>query len=162
MELLHDSGIWVLVSFLIFAAFAFRFGKDALLAKLDGRIDDIKREIETAEGLRIEAQELLAQYQRKQRDAEKEAKEIVETAKKHANEVKKQADKDLKELMARREAQLAERLERMEKSAVDRIRAHAAELAVRATSELVAKEMNKKMDAALVDESIADLAKRVH
>lgn len=162
MELLHDAGIWVLISFLIFAVFAFRFGKDSLLAKLDGRIDDIKREIETAESLRVEAQELLAQFQRKQRDAEKEAKEIVDTAKKHANEVKKQADKDLKELMARREKQLAERLDRMEQAAADRIRAHAADLAVQATSTLIAKEMNKKTDSVLVNDSIDNLRKNFH
>ena len=44
---------------------------------IDAKIDSIKNEIENAESIRVEAQELLAQYERKQRDADKEAEEIV-------------------------------------------------------------------------------------
>ena len=68
MEFFQDTHSWVLVSFILFVTVAFRFGKDKFLAILDGRIEAIRNDIKTAELLRIEAQELLAQYQRKQRD----------------------------------------------------------------------------------------------
>ena len=77
MEFLSDTGSWVLISFLIFAFLAYTKGKAAFLNMLDSRIEAIKNEIETAESLRVEAQELLAQYQRKQRDAAKEAEEAA-------------------------------------------------------------------------------------
>ncbi len=154
MDLMQSTDIWVLISFVIFVYIAFRFGKTAFLAALDGRIEKIRQDIDTAESLRIEAKELLAQYQRKQRDADKEAKQIIETAKTHAEEIKKQAEKDLKELAKRREAQLQERLKRMEENAVNDIRAYAADLAIKATTETIAAQMNKKTNENLIDESI--------
>ena len=86
MELFQSTSVWVLISFLIFVAFAYRKGRDGLLGMIDARIADIKKEIETAESLRIEAQELMAQYQRKLRDAKKESEQIISTAEKHRGE----------------------------------------------------------------------------
>ncbi len=161
MELFQDTGIWVLFSFLVFVGIVWKFGKDKIVGMLDKRIEQIRKEIETAESLRIEAQELLAQYQRKQRDAAKEAAEIVETAKTHAAEILKQAEKELDETAKRREQQLEERLKRMEQNAMLEIRAYAAELAVKATSEIIAKQMDKKTNENLVDQSIKDIPKRL-
>ncbi|MEC8664171.1 MAG: hypothetical protein VXY16_01715 [Pseudomonadota bacterium] len=161
MEFLSDTGSWVLISFLIFAFLAYTKGKAAFLNMLDSRIEAIKNEIETAESLRVEAQELLAQYQRKQRDAAKEAEEIVKTAKEHAEEIKKQADTDLKALTKKREEQLKERLSRMEEKAMREIQAYAAELAVNATKEIIAKQMDKKTNENLVKESIKNISKQV-
>ena len=72
MELLHDASLWLLLSFIIFAGVVFKFGKGALLKMLDDRITGIREEIETAENLRVEAKEMLAQYQRKHKDATKD------------------------------------------------------------------------------------------
>lgn len=157
----HAASNWVLISFAIFAVFTYKKGKGAFVKMLDDRIDAIKNEIETAESLRVEAQELLAQYQRKQRDAAKEADDMIKTAKKHAEEIKKQADLDLKELSKKREEQLAERLQRMEDKAMREIQAYAAELAVNATKEIIAKQMDKKTNENLVKESIKNVSKQI-
>lgn len=158
MEIFQDTGIWVLISFVIFCFIMWKYGKDGILAMLDKRIEAIRKEIETAESLRVDAQELLAQYQRKQRDMAKEAEEIVATAKKHAVEIKKQAEKDLKEIATRREQQLTQRLKNMEQNAMQEIRSYAAELAVKATSELITKQMDKKTNENLVNKSIKDVS----
>lgn len=161
MELFQDTNIWVLLSFLVFVYIIWRYGKGQVLGILDKRIEEIRKEIETAESLRVEAQELLAQYQRKQRDAVKEAEEIVANARMHAEEIQKQAEKGLKEVAARREQQLEERLKRMEQNAIQEIQAYAAELAVKATSEIIAKQMDKKTNENLVEQSIKNIAKQV-
>ena len=157
MELLNDATVWVLISFIVFSIGAFKFGRQGLMAKLDGRIEEIRREIASAENLRIEAQELLAQYQRKQRDAAREAEAIIATAKKSAQEIGKQAEADLAEAMQRREQQLAERLARMEQAAIAEIREHAAELAVKATREIIAGQMDQDTNGKLIDQSIKRL-----
>jgi len=161
MEIFQDSATWVLCSFLVFAFVLWKLAKDKIVAALDKRIADIKREIDTAESLRVEAQELLAQYQRKQRDAAKEAEEIVASAREHAAEIQKQAEKELKEIAKRREQQLEERLKRMEQNAMQEIKTYAAELAVKATTEIIAKQMDKSTNENLVDQSIKDVAKRL-
>lgn len=158
MELLQDAHVWVLISFLLFAAVAFRFGASKFTSMLDGKIEAIRDDIKTAENLRIEAQELLAQYQRKQRDAAKEADQIVSSARKAAEMIRKEADTELQETMARKEAQLSERLARMEESAKAEIQTYAAELAVKATREIIASRLDQAANDRLVDQSIKAIA----
>ena len=158
MDFFQDAHSWVLISFLLFAVGVFRFGKDKFLAKLDGRINVIREEIQTAESLRVEAQELLAQYQRKQRDAIKEAEQIVANARATADMIRKDAEKDLQDMMSRKEEQLAQRLKRMEDNTKAEIQAYAAELAVKATTEIITSRLDQAANDRLIDQSIKSLA----
>lgn len=154
MEFLNEATNWVLISFVIFAIGFLKFGWGLLLGKLDRRIEEIRKEIDTAESLRIEAQELLAQYQRKQRDAASESEAIIATAQKHAAEIQRQAEADLDDMVARKEAQLQDRLKRMEEKAVQEIKTYAAELSIKATAEIIAKQMDQATNDRLVEQSI--------
>lgn len=163
MEMLaHDTGLWVTISFVVFAVIAFKLGRKSVIGGLDGKINEIKSEIENAERLRVEAQELLAQYQRKQRDAEKEAGDILSRAKEQAKQLKKTAETDLAEVMDRRETQLAERLRRIEENAIAEIQGHAAELAVAATTEMIIQTLDEKTNSDLNEESIKNLSKQLN
>ena len=106
--LLHDSHVWVLISFLLFVGGFAKFGWGKLTAVLDAKITAIKSEIETAEALRTEAQALLNDYRYKQHAAEEEAKQIIAQAHAHADQLKKQLESELEDTAARREAQLAQ------------------------------------------------------
>lgn len=166
LELLSDSqsgtSLWVALSFVLFAVFAFKMGRKSVLGGLDARIDEVKSEIDNAERLRVEAQELLAQYQRKQRDTEKEAGDMVKRAKEQAKLLRKTAETDLSELMDRREVQLTERLRRLEESAIAEIQNHAADLAVAATTEMIIQTLDEKTNAALNEDSIKSLSKHLN
>lgn len=160
IELLQDTNVWVLLSFVLFVALVWKAGKKAVLSKLDARIESVRRDIETAESLRVEAQELLAQFQRKQREAAKEAESIVAHARLQAEEVRRTMEKDLDEAASRREQMLRDRLRRMEENAIADIRNYASELAVKATAEIIAANMDEKVNARLVDESIKNITAR--
>ncbi len=162
MTLLHDSTFWLLISFILFSIILWRKGKTAITDLLDKRIEGIRQDIQTSENLRTEAQELLAQYQRKHRDAVKEAEGIVKTAEKQAKEIQKKADADLKETMERREKQLQERLDRMEHSAIAQIQKYAADLAIKATTEIITEHLDKKSNEKLVNQAIKDVGKHIH
>jgi F-type H+-transporting ATPase subunit b len=162
MEFLESTYFWFNISFAIFVVIAYKFGKGAILGLLDGRIESIRKEIESAESLRVEAQELLAQYQRKHKDAVKDAQAIVANAEKQAAEIQKKAEDDLEETIARREKQLQERLSRMEQAAAEEIRQRAASLALEATAEIIAAELDKKTNEKLVDASIKGIAGNLH
>lgn len=160
--LLNDPAIWLLCSFLIFAVLVYRKGKDTVLAMLDKRIDEIKAELETAENLRVEAQELLAQYQRKHRDAVKDADMIIANAEKSAGETLKKAESDLAEGLARKEQQLRDRLTNAEQAAIQEIQVYAADLAIKATTEIIIGKLDKKTSEGLLDASIGGLSKNIH
>ena len=160
MEILsHNTTAWVAISFVVFVFLAIKFAGAKITGALDKRIAEIRAEIETAERLKAEAQALLADFQQKQRDAEKIAAEIIEQAKKSALGVQKMAEADLAESMERREAQLAERLKRIEEKAIADIQNHAADLAMQATREIVTKTLDEKASNKLVDQAIASVSK---
>lgn len=163
MELLaQDTGLWVTISFVVFLLAAFKLGRKSVVGGLDAKIDEIKNEIENAERLRVEAQELLAQYQRKQRDAEKEAADILARAREQAKVLRRNAKKELQETMDRRETQLAERLRRIEENAVAEIQSQAAELAVAATTEMIVQTLDEKTNEDLNEKSIKNLSKQLN
>ena len=160
--LAHDTALWVAISFVLFCLVAFKLGRKSVLSGLDGKINEVKQEIETAERLRVESQELLAQYQRKQRDAEKESEAIIAHAKEQAKILQKEAETELSDLMDRREVQLKERIQRIEESAIADIRNQAAELAVAATTEVIIQTLDKKAGATLAEHSIQSVAKHLN
>ena len=161
-DLLHDTNFWVALSFVLFAVIAVKAGYGKMIAGLDQKIKAISDELEEAENLRVEAQELLAQYRRKHRDAMNEAEEIIQHAKTHAQNLKIQAVNDLKDVMERREKQLQDRLDRIEASAAQEIKAYAAELSIDTAKDLLYSNLDKKSDSKLIDQAVADLPKNLH
>jgi F-type H+-transporting ATPase subunit b len=161
-QLSHDTALWVAISFAVFLIMAFKLGRKSVTGSLDKKIEAIRTEIQTAESLRVEAQELLAQYQRKQRDAEQEAAQIVASAKRHATRIREAAEVDLVETMNRREAQLQARLKRIEDNAMAEIQGHAAKLAVSATTEIITRTLDEKSGSALADTSVTAIAKHLN
>ncbi|MCF8495792.1 MAG: hypothetical protein K9G62_03895 [Alphaproteobacteria bacterium] len=155
MNLLHDPTIWLVFSFVIFVGILWIKGKTAFLNLIDSRIESIRREIETAENLRAEAQKLLEEYETRHRNAVKDAKAIVTEATKHAAAIHENAKTELEDLIQRREAQLASRLQRMENEAMAEIKSYAATLAVQATAGLIAERLGKEGHSALIDSAIA-------
>ena len=157
-EILHDAHAWVALSFVIFAVLAFVVGRPRITAKLDERIATIRKDIDTAESLRTEAEILLATYTQKQQEATREAASIIKAAQEHAALIRQQATAELNETLQRREQQLQDRLQRQQASAVQEIRAYAAELAVKATAEIIADKMDEKTNAQLVEQSVKNVA----
>src|SRR3546814_5812970 len=77
--------------------------RQPVLDGLDARAERIRAELDEAQRLREEAQKALAEYKRKQRDAAKEAEDLLANAKHEAELLRRQAAEDLKETLARRE-----------------------------------------------------------
>lgn len=152
----QDPQTWYALAFVIFAIGAWRFGKTPVLAILDARIEAIRMEIAAAEDLHTEAQELLSQYLRKQRDADKEVARIIETTRAHAAQYRAQGQADLIELLAQRSRRLTQRLCLMEAEAVCDIQKQAAHLVTQRAATLLAQRAQDKLGAALIDSSIQE------
>ncbi|NBX66909.1 MAG: hypothetical protein EBQ96_07940 [Proteobacteria bacterium] len=158
MAFLENATNWVLISFVIFAVVFFRVGWKQVLAKLDAKIDSIRNEIDAASKLRLEAADMLAQYQARHASAMKEAAEISARAKTQAEAIRAKAEDDLRETLARREKQLAERLTRIEQAAEAELRAATAAIALSASDTIIRKGLDAKGHSALVDQSVSSLS----
>lgn len=160
--ILANSTFWVLVAFVIFMWFAGRPAWKAISAALDDRADSIRNELEQAQQLREDAQAALAQYQRKQRDALKEAEEILAHAREEADRIRQQAAADLDATLKRREAQAVDKIAQAEAQAVQQVRNLAADVAIAATEQLLIQNMDKTRNDKLVNAAIQDLPANLH
>lgn len=159
-----DPTFWVAAAFIIFVALAIKpLGVHRqMFAALDKRGQRIGKEIEEAEALREEAQKLLADYKRKQRDAVKEAEEIVAHAKAEAGRLREQAQKDLEASLQRREQAAMEKIAQAEAQALQEIRNQAVDVALAATARLISDNLDQAKSASLVDEAIGDLSGKLN
>lgn len=160
--MVQSTDFWISLSFVIFLFVLWKFGKDAVLGMIDNKIDGIKKDIETAETLRIEAQELLAQYQRKHKDSIKEAEAIIKSAEERVTEIRRNADQEINDMISIREKQLQDRLQRMEESAIEDIRKYAADLTVRATARIIEDQLDSKTDEKLIKETSQKIGASFH
>lgn len=153
---------WVNVGGLIFLAFAGPKIWKALTQMLDQRAIKIKADLDEAQKLKDEAQALLGEYQRKQKDALKEAAEIVETAKATALRQAKDAAAGLEVAFARREKLALEKIAQAEAAAIAEVRREAVDVASAAARKLIASSLNDAKASALVDAAIKDVNQRLH
>src|SRR6478609_9844198 len=119
---------WVLIAFLIFAGMLVSMKVPATVGKaLDDRAAGIRKDLDDAARLRKEAEQLLTDYQRKAREAEAEAKSIIEAAKREAENLAAETKKALAESIERRTKLAEDKIARAEAQAVSEVRATAVD-----------------------------------
>ncbi len=162
MAIFHDPTFWVLIAFIgFFAILIYLKVPGTIGAQLDKRKAQIESDIREAEKLREEAQDLLATYERKQKEAMKEAEEIVANAREEAERMAVQGKERLEQSLARREKQAMDRIAQVEAQALEEVRNIAVDIAMDATREIVAAQADTKGDA-MIAAAIGDLAKKLH
>lgn len=158
-----DPAFWVAISFLGFIALLFYFKVPALAAKgLDDRADKIRDELEEARKLREDAQAILADYQRKQREAEQSAEDIVTQAKKEAEAYAQETRQALAESLERRTKLAEEKIERAETQAVNEIKSISIQAAVAAAEQLITKNLDENKAKGLIETSIKGLSSKLN
>jgi len=158
----EDPSFWVLVAFVILIGSVIKPVMRIVGTGLDDRAEAIKQQIDEAVKLREEAQEALAAYQRKQRDAAQEAEDIVTRAKAEADRLAEKAAADLEASLARREKQAMDRIAQAEAQAIDDVRNAAIDVAVSATRKLLSEQVDDAKADALIDDAINDLPGKLH
>ncbi len=161
MHLLADPEFWVLVAAVIFVAAVWKPARKALLGSLDERAARIRAELDEARKLREEAEQLLAQYQQRQREAAAEAEAIVARAREEAERIAAQSSRDLDDALVRRQRLAEERIAQAEAKALDEIRAVAVDVAIGAAREVIVSQIDEERGAALLDAAIAALPQRL-
>ena len=159
--MLQDPTFWVAVSFVIFVIAVFKPIKGALIGGLDAKIEEIRREVEEAEKLREEAQSLLANYQRQQRQAMQDAENIVARAKEEAGRHRAEADEAMKEMVRRQEEQAREKIAQAEAAAIQEVKSMAVDLAMAASEKLLADKLVGDEGSRLIDKSISEIPQKL-
>ncbi len=155
--ILHNPEFWVLVSFFVFfVLFGSRLWK-ALAGMLDGRATAIRAELGEAHRLRAEAEAMLIEAQRARDQALAEAKDVLARSHAEAARLAEASHAEAEASAARRERMALDRIAAAEKAAISEVQHTAANVAIKAASQVIAQGLGGNADAEIVDAAIASL-----
>jgi len=163
IDLIYEPETWVAIAFLIFVGILLKLGVPNLLFKaLDDRSARIKAELDEALKLRKEAEGVLAEYRRRQGEAEKTAESIILNARVEADRMAAEAQTKVEEFIARRTKMAETKIAQAEAQALADVRATAADVAIAAAEAILVKTTHGTAAEALVTKGISDLKAKLN
>jgi F-type H+-transporting ATPase subunit b len=158
-----EAEFWVAVAFLLFVLLLFYVGAHKkLIEVLDARGAKIKADLDEARRLRDEAEQLLAEYKRKQGEAEREAQAIVAEAKAEAERVAAESKSKMEDFVARRTKLAETKIGQAEAQALADVRAAAADAAVAAAEKILTQTAKGKVAEDLIARGIEDVKAKLN
>lgn len=158
-----DATFFAFVGLLLFLALVVYLKVPGMMAKsLDARADKIRDELAEAKRLREEAQHVLAEYQRKRKEAEAEAAGIVAAAEREAAMLTAEAKQKTEEFVTRRNALSEQKIKQAETEAVNAVRSAAVDLAIAAAEAVLAKKTDAAVQDSLFKGSLGEVKARLN
>ena len=160
---LKNTNFIVLLAFILFIAALIYLKVPAMIGKLlDQRAEGIQADLDQARLLREEAQGILAEYERKQKEVQEQADRIVEAARAEAASAAEQGKADLQASIERRLAAAEDRITSAQAAAEREVRDQAVSVAIAAARGLIAEQMSAAQANKLIDGSIAEVGQKLH
>jgi F-type H+-transporting ATPase subunit b len=149
--------VWVLVIFGICLLVLRKYVFPPINQVLDRRAQAIANEIDTAEKLRQEADQVLEEYRQRLAEARAQADEIVTRASQAGEAHHKETIETARAERERLLEQTRRDVEAETRRAIDEIRREVADLTVLATEKVTRKVLDEKDQRRLVEEALSDL-----
>jgi F-type H+-transporting ATPase subunit b len=156
-----EAETWVAIAFVIFLGLLVYLGAHRrVIDGIDQRKARIQAELDEARRLREEAQALLAEYQRKRNEADREAEAIIASANVEAERLAAEGKARMEDFVTRRTKMAETKIAQAEAQALAEVRSAAADAAVAAAEKILSTAAKGKVADDLVARGIADLRKR--
>jgi F-type H+-transporting ATPase subunit b len=146
--------IWGSLAFLVLLIGMWKFGFPAVNKMMNERTERIRSNLDNAEKVKSEAQQILDEYQRQLADAKSEANRIIEEARQTAEALRR-------DLMQRAEAEVAELRQRSsediaaaQERALTDLRGRISDLVIGAAEKVVERNLDRDTNAALIENYI--------
>ena len=161
LESFKETENWVALGFLCFVGLLIYLGAHRkMIEMIDQRRGRIQSELDGARRLREEAQALLAEFQRKGREAEKETEAIMAGAKAEAERLAAEAKARTEDFVARRTKMAEAKIAQAEAQALADVRSAAAEAAAAAAEKILASAAKGKVAEDLLNQGIAEVKQK--
>jgi F-type H+-transporting ATPase subunit b len=149
--------IWTLAVFLFTMWVLSKLAFPRIQEALDRRANAIRESIESAERTRDEADELLAEYRARLKEAREQADEIMARARKAADSAKAQATEEGKSKREELLAAARRDIEAETRRSLDMIRKEVADLTVLTTEKVTRRSLTPDDQKKLVEEALAEV-----
>ncbi len=149
--------IWTLLLFGISMYVLYKLAFPRIAEALDRRQKAIEESIDAADRTRREADEILAEYRERLREARGQADQIIERSRKAAEAHERQAKEDALATREQLMEQTRRDIETETRRAVQEIRGEVAQLTVEATEKLTRKSLTEDDQRRLLEDALGEL-----
>ncbi|MFA5040520.1 MAG: hypothetical protein WC464_02670 [Bdellovibrionales bacterium] len=156
-EFIHETANIYAIAFVIFWVLIYLYVRKPIFQWLDGEIEKISAELNTAHDLRAEAEAVLEDCKTKQAQAERDAQMIVKMAKQQAETMRQHADAELEASLKHQQQMAAERIQLAQNNAVNAVREAAVTMGVELARKMLTEKLSESDAAKLVEEAIDEI-----
>jgi F-type H+-transporting ATPase subunit b len=149
--------LWTLILFVLSMVVLAKLAFPRISEALDRRQRAIEDSIDTAERMRQQADQLLAEYKERLAEARKQAEEIVDRARKTAEIHARDAVTEAAERREQMMEQTRRDIEAETRRAIDEIRREVADLTIMATEKITRKTLTEDDQRRLVEDALSEL-----
>jgi F-type H+-transporting ATPase subunit b len=149
--------VWTLVVFGLTMVLLAKLAFPRISAALERRQKTIEESIDTAERTRVEADQILAEYRERLKEAREQADEIIQRARQTGEAHEREAKERGQELVAEASQRAQREIETATKRALDDIRNEVADLTIMATERVTRKALNADDQKRLVEEALREM-----
>ena len=152
-----DATFWVAISFLIFCIVLIYLKiPQKINSSLISQINAIKKELDEAKKLKVEAKNLLSNYESKIDKAKKETKDIIDLAKKDSEKIILEKTKKFHEIMEARKRNAEQKITQMKQNALKDIKNASIGISLEVVEHLIKNSIDKKKLEKLYTESFEE------
>ena len=140
-----DATFWVAISFFIFlGCLIYLKVPQKINGSLTNKINEIEKELDESEKLKIEAKNLLSDYENKIDKSRKETQEIIQLAKKSSEKIILEKTKKFYLIMENRKKNMEQKISQMKKNALQDIKNISIKISIEAVEHLIKNSIDKK------------------
>ena len=150
-----DATFWVAVSFFIFfGCLIYLKVPQKINNSLTDQINKIKKELDEAEKLKVEAKNLLSNYENKIDKSKKETLEIINSAKKDSEKNILEKTKKFHQIMESKKKNAEQKIAQMRENALSDIKNISVKISMNAVEHLIKNSIDKNKIAKLYIKSL--------
>ena len=139
-----DAAFWVTVSFFIFCGgLIYLKVPQKINNSLTNQINEIKKEIDEAEKIKVETKNLLSNYENKIDKSKKETKIIIDNAKKDCEKIILAKTKKFHQLMENRKRNAEQKITQMKENALSDIKNISIKISIQTVKNLIKNSIDK-------------------
>lgn len=149
---------WSLVSFGILMLLLYKYALPALTEILETRERRIRDSLEQADRMKMEAEQLLADYRSKLAAAQQEAHALLEEARKRAQQVLEENEKRLERETEKMLKEARQEIDQERQQALREVREHVVDLVLQTTEKILKRSLSEQDHRRLIQETLAKLS----
>ena len=158
---LNDATLWVGISFILFVLLVLRPLTSIFSKNIDLRISTLKKEIDEAKRLKIEAENMLNEHKEKEKKNTQYIEELKSQTKKETKDIEEKIKKEIELAITRTETNFELIVKHMESNLKEKLQNEIMTKTLKFTRSRIEKNISEKHNNDFIDESLKKLPKQL-